>query len=109
PGNWRHSSSWLIESAVVSTQSIRSLSDASAVPGHVSLSGQLPHHVICCVGLHFRLPLSHVLPSTALQPGVFSQVVRSLSRVHEFPVPHWQQNPTDGDGSRLPHLFLIRA
>ncbi len=46
PRSCRQSSSSRMASAVVSTQPIRSSIEESAVPGHVSLSGQNPHQVM---------------------------------------------------------------
>jgi hypothetical protein len=98
----------VIASALVSTHAIKSSSVLRAVPGHVSLSGQLPHQVIVCgPGVHLSVPPSHDLPSWTLQPIVPSHVARSVITMHALPVPHWQQKLVAGLGARLPHLFLI--
>src|SRR5262245_29045465 len=93
-------------SAVVSTQSIRLSSVVTDVPGQVSLSGQLDHHVILCIpgsGSQVR-SMAHVLLFWTVPPSI-SQSSRVAAATQAFPMPIRQQKGTLGTGSRLPHLL----
>ena len=79
----RHNCSSLLASAVVSTQPMRSVSVESAVPGHVSLSGQNPHHVISWLPITLpHVPMLQVFPSTTVPPRFIVQSSREVAALH---------------------------